>query len=246
MQKITHIFKALSTKIKSIQHSTPNAVIIGAIIIACSIVAHGFIVRGTSTTNEIATYFTGKVPDATDYIEGNADSDVFIVEYSDTECPYCVQLHGTMKELRTAYEKKVGFIYRHFPLTSIHPNAFEEGRAIECAGKVGGTKKYYEYVDALFGYKLANQTTALPQGAKDDIAKGINLNFESFTACMKDQTSSDAINAAIGDGINAGVEGTPATFILAKTKNGYEVVASISGARPFEYFQAAIEQALNK
>ena len=160
--------------------TTPVAVILGSIIIAGGIIAYGFITRG-GQPSVATTMFSGRVIGDTDYVEGNIKSDVIVVEYSDPECPFCVQVHPTIKQLRTEYSDKVAFVYRHFPLTQIHPHAFDESRAIACAGNIGGTKKFYEYIDALFGYKITNKTTQLPKNGKEDTARNIGLDTAAFS-----------------------------------------------------------------
>ena len=225
--------------------TTPIAIIIAACILAGSHVAYGFIIKNNGTTIE-SSLFTGKPIDNKDYIEGNADSKVVIIEYSDPECPYCVTLHPTLKQIRTDYREKIGFVYRHFPLTQIHPNAFNESKAIACAGTLNGTQGFYAYIDALYGYKLSNQTTQLPATGIVDLAKNGGLNSSAFTACMKSEDTSLTIDTSVNDGVQAGVQGTPSSFVLVKTKKGLEVVAMLDGARPYEYIQAAIEEALSR
>lgn len=225
--------------------TTPVAIIIAACILAGSHIAYGFIVKnsGAKTENSL---FTGKPIDLADYVEGNSDSKVFIVEYSDPECPYCVTLHPTLKQIRTDYAEKIGFVYRHFPLTQIHPNAFNESKAIACAGTLNGAKGFYAYIDALYGYKLSNQTTQLPATGIADIAKNGGLNAAAFTACMQAEDTALAVDTAVNDGVQAGVQGTPSSFVLVKTKKGLEIVAMLDGARPYEYIQAAVEEALSR
>ncbi len=225
--------------------TTPIAIIIAACILAGSHIAYGFIIRDSGTKTE-SSLFTGKPIDDKDFIEGNVDSNVMIVEYSDPECPYCVTLHPTLKQIRTDYAEKIGFVYRHFPLTQIHPNAFDESKAIACAGAINGTKGFYAYIDALYGYKLSNQTTQLPATGIADLAKNGGLNPSTFAACMQAEDTALTVDTSVNDGVQAGVEGTPSSFILVKTKKGLEVVAMLDGARPYEYIQAAVEEALSR
>lgn len=230
--------------LKKIKFTTPVAVIVGALIIGGSILGYGFIMRdGTSSAK--VTMFGGKAIDhTTEMSEGNLKSKVLIVEYSDPECPYCITVYPTMKQLRSQYADKVAFVYRHFPLTQIHPHAFDESKAIECAKTLGGGKKALEYMDALYGYKASKQTTELVATGKEDLAKNTGFDVTSFSACMSNPTSADEITNSINDGIAAGVQGTPSSFVLVKTRKGYEVVAMIDGARPLAYFKAAIDEAL--
>jgi protein-disulfide isomerase len=169
------------------------------------------------------------------------------MEYSDTECPFCAQLHPSITKVQQEYADKISFVYRYFPLTQIHPHSFEESRAVYCVGKLSGAAKREEYINTMFSYKLSKQNMVLPEtgaNSKEDMAKNTGVNMNDFGACMLSQESSDAINAALQDGTAAGVTGTPATFILVKNKKGYDVVAQVDGARPYEFLKAAIDQAL--
>jgi protein-disulfide isomerase len=225
--------------------STPLAIIIGAVIVAVGLVAYGLITR-TGGTATPTTVFAGRAIDSTDFVEGNTKSKVIVVEYSDPECPFCVQVHPSMKQIRTEYESKIGFVYRYFPLTQIHPHAYDESRALFCAGKVGGKDMFFSYIDTLFGYKTTNKTTQLPATGKEDLAKQVGIDTAGFANCMASQESRTAIDNSTADGIAAGVQGTPASFVLVKTRKGYEVVSMIDGARPYSYIKAAVDEALSR
>jgi protein-disulfide isomerase len=242
LRKIPTISK---TFISSLASSTPKAIIVAAFLLGASHIAYAYITQNGGPETPV-TFFTGKPIDDKDYVEGNAKSNVILVEYSDPECPYCMSLHPTMKRIRNDYADKIAFVYRHFPLTQIHPHAFEESKAIACAATLGGAKAFYEYIDNIYGYKVSNNTTQLPATGKEDIAVNIGLNKAAFTACLQNSETDITINASLNDGIQAGVQGTPSSFVLAKTKKGYEVVAMIDGARPYEFIKAALDEALTK
>jgi protein-disulfide isomerase len=225
--------------------TTPIAIIIAGVIIALGIIIYGFITKESSSTSN-TTLFMGKQLQADEYIDGKEDSEVIVIEYSDPECPYCVQVSPTIKKLREEYAKRIAFSYRHFPLTQIHPHALDESKAIYCAGTVGGTKKYYEYIDTLYSYKMNKQTTQLPATGKEDFAKAIGIDLPAFTKCMKGNESEKIVIDSINDGVTAGVQGTPSTFVLLKTKKGYEIISMVDGARPYEFFRAVIEEALSR
>lgn len=227
----------------SFKLTTPTAIIISAVILSGSHIVYGYIVANGTPASQ-TTLFAGKAVDESDFVEGNADSKIVVIEYSDPECPFCVTLHPNLKRIRNEYASKIAFVYRHFPLTQIHPNAFDESKAIACAGSLGGTPKFYEYVDKLYGFKSENQTTQLPTNGKEEIAGHIGLDIEDFKNCVATDAAASAVDISINDGVQAGVQGTPATFVLEKTRKGYEIIAMIDGARPYEYIKAAIDQAL--
>jgi protein-disulfide isomerase len=244
MHTIKHFFTKVFHVIKNITLTTPVAIIIGACIISVGLVGYGYVT--TSGGGSTATMFKGKPVDSADYVFGNKKSDVVVIEYSDPECPFCVQLSPTIKQIQSEYGDKIAFVYRHFPLTQIHSKAFDESRAISCAGVVGGDKGFYEYVDNFFGYKYSKQTNQLPPNGAFEIAKNVGLDNAKFTACMNSQATAQAVNDQQADGVKAGVQGTPSTFILLKKRGGYEVIAMIDGARQFQAFTAAIDEALNR
>lgn len=83
----------------------------------------------------------------TDSSKGPKDAKVTIVEYSDFQCPYCSKAFPTINQVLKEYGTKVRFVYRHFPLVSIHPRAQKTAEAAECAKDQG---KFWEYHDKLF------------------------------------------------------------------------------------------------
>jgi protein-disulfide isomerase len=238
MQTIRHFFKTFS-------FTTPVAIILAAIIISVSHITYAMILskKGNTVALEV---FKGRPIDTTDLITGKKNSDVVVVEYSDTECPFCAQLHPTMEKLKKEYGSKVAFVYRYFPLTQIHPDAFDEARAVFCVGKIAGAEKREEYINEMFTYKIGKQNMVLPKGGRESLAKNIGIDGTAFGSCMKSQEPGDAVNAGTQDGIAAGVEGTPATFVLVKNDDRYEVVSLVGGARPYEYFKAVMEEALSR
>lgn len=240
IQHIKHFLQTINHKMKL---TTPAAIILAAVILGVSHITYGALITQNSQAAPKTT-FLGRAIDESDLPTGNLKSKVLVVEYSDTECPFCAQLHPTITRIQQEYASKVGFVYRYFPLTQIHPHSFEESRAVYCVGKTLGAAKREEYINEMFTYKLGKKNMVLPENGKEDMAKNVGVNFDQFKSCLASQESSDAVTASMQDGIAAGVQGTPATFILVKNKKGYEVVSMVDGARPYEYIKAAIDQAL--
>lgn len=172
-------------------------------------------------------------------ILGNDDAKVTIVEFSDFQCPFCkAYIDDTHEQLKEQYidTGKVKFAYRHYPLTSIHPNAQLAGEASECANEQG---KFWEYHDKLF----AEQDTWSPQTLADvsnsfvDYAGELGLNTDQFKSCVESEKYKAKVEEDMAAGEQAQVDGTPAFFV-----NGYR----LTGAQPFSEFQRVIEQELSK
>ncbi len=174
--------------------------------------------------------------DNNDHIQGDENAPVAIVEYSDFECPFCQRFHPTMQRVMDDYAGKVRWIYRHFPLTSIHRNAQRLAESSECAGELGGDKAFWQYADQIFAtrdYTNDNLTA---------IAKKIGLNSAKFTTCLTSGKYSQKVSAMTTAGEAAGVDGTPGSFLIGKDGQA----RLISGAVPFETLKAAIDAELSK
>lgn len=239
MQKIKHHL----SKIKSIKLTTPMAIILGAVIISSGIVAYGFTKSSNMNPLILQPNFSGKSISEEKYIDG-VNKKVFFVEYSDSECPYCVQFHPVFEEIQKKYSDKIGIVYRYFPLTQIHKNSSKEAEAIECAGSLGGKEKYFAYIKALFDYKNKNQTTLLPVTGKEDLAKQIGLDVTLFSKCVNDGTFTQYIEDSIKDGVEAGVNGTPTSFVLIKDGENYKTITAPINFTSTSTVEKIINQAL--
>lgn len=93
-----------------------------------------------------------------EHIFGNANAEIFIVEYSDLECPFCKRFHETMVKVMAQYEKgaQVAWVYRHFPLDAIHSKARKEAEATECATELGGNDMFWKYANKLMEITPSN------------------------------------------------------------------------------------------
>ncbi len=85
-----------------------------------------------------------------DHILGNANAPIVIVEYSDSDCPYCQKFHEIMRQVKNNYGDKVAWVYRHYPLDGLHPKARMEAEASECVAKLSNNETFWKYLDAMF------------------------------------------------------------------------------------------------
>src|SRR5712672_987508 len=89
-----------------------------------------------------------KIPVTTkDHLQGDENAPVILVEYGDYECPHCGHAHAVLKAVRKHFGKQLRFVYRHFPLTQIHPMAEPAAEAAEFAGARRG---FWEMHDGIF------------------------------------------------------------------------------------------------
>lgn len=166
-----------------------------------------------------------------DAVKGSASAPVTIVEFSDYQCPFCARFYQqTLPQIQENYidTGKVKFIYRDYPLASIHPLAQKAAEAAECAGEQG---KYFDMHDMLFTKGVTGGVEAYKQFAAD-----LKLDTAKFNECLDSGKMAAEISKDTQDGNAAGVQGTPAFIINGQI---------ISGAQPYANFQAAIDAALN-
>lgn len=166
---------------------------------------------------------------SSDHILGNPNADLIIVEYSDTECPYCKVFHSTLKRVMSEYGKdgKVAWVYRHFPIDQLHSKARKEAEATECAFEQGGNEKFWEYINTL--YDTTNSNNSLDPSELPKIAKSVGLNVDAFNTCLSSGKYADKVESDYQDAIASGGVGTPNSIILSK--DGTKTV--IKGAQPY-------------
>ncbi len=167
------------------------------------------------------------VNEKTDHILGPSNAKITLIEYSDFQCPYCIRHYATIKQVMDAYKDKIRLVYRHYPLTEIHPNAQKAAEASECAADLGGNDAFWKIYDKIF----TADDISVP--SLKSIAKGLGLNEAKFNDCLDSGKMAAKVKAEADAGAQSGVQGTPANFI-----NGQEVPG---GAQPFSKFQQIID-----
>ncbi len=158
---------------------------------------------------------------------GPKDAPITIVEFSDYQCPFCRRWHEQVYEpLFNAYPGKIRLVYRHFPLTSIHPDAFPAAEAAMCAGEQNA---YWQFHEKLFS------SSALGSDIYTQYAEELGLDMERFTSCITEGRFREAVQADLDFAMNLGVRSTPTFFI-----NGLAIV----GAQPLDIFKQVIDKEL--
>lgn len=173
-----------------------------------------------------------------DHIRGNPNAPVKIVEYSDTECPFCKKLHPTLQQVIGEYGDQVAWVYRHFPLDQLHPKARKEAEATECAAELGGNDGFWKYLDRLFEVTPAND--GLDPAELPRIAQYVGLDVARFNECLSSGKYAQKIEGQVQDAIATGGTGTPWNIVVAKNGEKYP----LSGAQPYEAWKQVIDIAL--
>lgn len=172
-----------------------------------------------------------------DNVKGNRDASVVLIEYSDFECPACRSYYPVLREIYTEFGDRIAFVYRHFPLTSIHANAEFAARAAEAAGK---QDKFWEMHDLLFQKQAEWSKVADIVPVFRNYAALVGLDVEKFETDFRSKEVKDFVNSQKSHAVSLGFPGTP-TFVL----NG-EVIDNPSSVDQFRsIIQAKIRETQN-
>ena len=170
-----------------------------------------------------------------DHIIGDRNAELVIIEYSDTECPFCKTFHKTMKEVVQNYDGKVAWVYRHFPITQLHSKASKEAEATECAAELGGNQAFWKYLDKIF--ETTNSNNSLDPNELPKIATAIGLDGNAFNACLSSSRYAELVKKSVEEAIKAGALGTPYSVIV--TRDGQKIL--INGAEPLTMVKTKID-----
>jgi protein-disulfide isomerase len=221
----------------------PIAIILGFGMIAVAIFFTGgktvTSVTGTVENNaNTSDAVTGTVrpADATDYIRGNPNAPILMIEYSDYDCPYCKQYHETLNQIMEEYAVggKIAWVYRQFPIAQLHPNSPKISEAALCIGSIGGNDAFWKFTDLIFEKREMNEFTnmvALPTYAEE-----VGVKKEEYTACMDSNKMEEPVKKSMEEGFNIGARGTPHTIIIVGKEQ-----AVINGAQSYDTVKSIVE-----
>lgn len=151
-----------------------------------------------------------------DWSFGTTTAKVTLVEYGDFQCPACQAYHFALKKLLEERGNEISFVFRHFPLITIHPNALPGALASEAAGKQG---KFWEMHDLLYEKQTDWSNDVSAEQRFVEYAKELGLDTAKFLTDYKDPVLRDKITDSYKSGMHSGVSGTPTFFI-----NGEKIV----------------------
>ena len=165
-----------------------------------------------------------------DHVRGNLSAQVTLVEFSDLQCPFCASFHPSVQQALDEYGDNMRWVYKHFPLDNIHPQARPAAEASECVWEQNGNEGFWEFVDAMF----ENQSR-LSNVFYEEVAAEIGVNLLQFQTCVSERKYQDKVEQDYQQGLQAGVAGTPGSFV-----NGVPV----RGAVPYEQLKSIIDSQL--
>jgi protein-disulfide isomerase len=149
---------------------------------------------------------------AEDHIQGPEDAEVTLVEYGDYECPHCGRAYSIIKRVQKHFGQRLRFVFRHFPLSEMHPHAESAAEVAEFAGAQG---KFWEIHDLLF----ENQER-LSEPLYLELAEELSLPTEELRQALEEGKYKSRVRADFSSGVRSGVNGTPTFFINEERHDG--------------------------
>ncbi|MDO8451982.1 MAG: thioredoxin domain-containing protein [bacterium] len=203
--------------------SSESKLFLGIICVTIAIVAGAMILfsRPTPTISQDDLVPEGAIT------KGNSDATVFLVEFSDFQCPACKAVKPVVDNLLKAYPNELLFVYRHFPLSQ-HPFGEESARAAESASVQG---KFWEMYEFLF----ANQENLSSEKIREGAA-ALGLDIPKFELDKESQAVKDTVARDLASGTRLGVNSTP-TFYL----NGRKLTLT-----SFEQLKEEVEKSIGE
>jgi len=157
-----------------------------------------------------------------DHAQGPADARVTLLEYGDYECPYCGRAYPVVKEIQKRMVDRLRFVFRNFPLNTIHQHA---GVAAQAAEAAGGQGKFWEMHDILYEHQdeLANN---------DIVRYGLKVGLEIYQleADLAGEKYAKRVRDDFRGGVRSGVNGTPTFFINDIRDNGEHTLEALLSA----------------
>ena len=170
-----------------------------------SVLPREWIGRAEARTLRPLIDLTDAVDPVRDHVRGSMDAPVTLLEYGDYECPHCGRAAPVVRQLLERYPSTVRFVFRHLPLTDVHPNAALAAQAAEAAGAQG---RFWEMHDLLFGRQDALMPADLLRYATE-----LGLDTAAFEEALRGGTFAARVGQDVNSAEEAGVAGTPSFFI---------------------------------
>ncbi|HEY4528442.1 MAG TPA: thioredoxin domain-containing protein [Candidatus Paceibacterota bacterium] len=175
-----------------------------------------------------------------DHLFGKMNAKLTVVEYSDTECPFCKVFHSTMKEIVAKYgDGDVAWVYRHFPIPQLHQRAMNEAEATECVASIAGEATFWRYLDKIF--ETTNSNDSLDPAQLPKLASDLGVDETEFNTCLSNGRFEEKIKTAMEDAVRAGARGTPYSVILDSKGS---VLSIVNGAESLATVAAKIDALL--
>jgi len=157
------------------------------------------------TTTQWMAELTLPVSEGRDHIAGLASAAVTLVEYGDYECPYCGAAYPIVKEIQSRMGESLRFVFRNFPISTVHPRAEQAAEAAEAADAQG---KFWPMHDTLYEHQ-----SRLGSEALHGYAEQLGLDVAAFDEELAGHAHAERVHEDFLSGVRSGVNGTPTFYI---------------------------------
>ena len=171
--------------------------------------------------------------DDTDWIKGNPEAEVTLIEYADYECPACASYQPLLNQVQDEYPDKVKIVYRHFPLITIHPNAFSASKAAEAAGL---QDKFWKMHEILYEKQEEWSEERNAKNTFIGYAESLELDVDKFKNDFESEEVKKRVEEDLIEAQSLGLSGTPTFYLNGKKLNG---------VRNYDDMKQKIEEALS-
>ncbi len=271
MPEDTHSTESTATQAPQVVHvpvrsswkqnaGIPVAIVIGAIFIAGSIylsspsrnvslnVQNG--IDGAQNVQQTPEMDVLPVTDE-DHIQGNPNAPIVIVEYSDYDCPFCRVFHDTMSQVMQEYGDtgNVAWVYRHYPIVQLHPNAPKISEAAYCVEELAGNDGFWKFTNALNESREVttdangNITKVDPtdMGRITEFALAAGIDKSKFELCYNSGKYTEKVEEDVVLAGKAGAQGTPYSVVLVGDQKGV-----LSGAQSYDTVKQILDNLISQ
>lgn len=163
-----------------------------------------------------------------DHIHGNEKAPITLLEYGDYECGYCGAAHPVTKAVQQHFGKDLRFVFRHFPLSEVHPHALMAAQTAEMAGT---HERFWEMHDLIYKNQERLNVATLAE-----LALIVGFSATDLSNAFENTAYQAKIRGDFMSGVRSGVNGTPSFFINGRRYSGIfefdDVLAAIDELIP--------------
>lgn len=232
------------------QQNTPSTIPLAIIFGFCMIALAVYFGSSNKKQQNLTTKIDAEEPfliekiktvDEKDYIKGNPDAPILLIEYSDYECPDCASFHSSLKKVMNEFGAtgQVAWVYRQLPVPGIFPNSSKLSETALCIGEVGGNNAFWKFTDLIFSKRLPDNLTDITK--LEETIKEVEVDRNLFESCIRSERSKKLIEKNFEEVTAAGIDLIPHTFVTIG-----EDSKSISGAVPHAVVRQIVKDLIDQ
>jgi len=226
--------------------AVPLAIIFGFCMIALAVYFSNSGKNKTKPPQDLLaeeSYFINQIKtvDEKDYIRGNPNAPILLIEYSDYECPTCVEFHASLKKIMNEFgaSGKVAWVYRQFPVSNIFPNSNKLSETALCVGEIGDNNAFWKFTDYIFTNRQADDLTDMTK--LEESVKETGVDRDLFESCIRNGRNKKLLEKSSSEALAAGIENLPHTFVVIGDES-----KSISGAVSYTVVRQIVKDLIDQ